>query len=297
MSASINHIIDGGASVHTANEQRLLITPWKLASYGGRRSTAGPSRATALVIAWSRLYTSGLPSHAADTRRGEITSDLHEQARSHGAPGAGRAILSRAVRGIPADLIWRERQLTLRERRRTSAMSPRVLNLTRAITLTQIGLALVLMVGGAVATIMSSMRPTWLSWPEDPARFMAATVLAVISLVLLVRPSSRLVGSVALAVAIVAAGWAELSGVGSLSEQAAMITAEVSASLPRHLAKPILLTPWRVRWPAPHWSAGSCAPGSTTHGLTQPRTRTCRPFRGGGLRGRGSAGGWRRGGR
>lgn len=63
---------------------------------------------------WVDRYTRGLADDARDARRAELTSDLWEHRSAYGAAGATQlAIVSRCVRGIPADLSWRR----LRRRR------------------------------------------------------------------------------------------------------------------------------------------------------------------------------------
>lgn len=65
--------------------------------------------ATRLALWWVDRYTRCVPEVARAQRRAEIASDLWEQ---RAAAGAGTrvelAVLSRCVRGIPADLSWRQ---------------------------------------------------------------------------------------------------------------------------------------------------------------------------------------------
>lgn len=68
-------------------------------------------RAGALIEAWIRHYTRGLPLHIAQERRDEVLADVRDQtewARSHNvpAPRVARALLGRALRGAPADITW-----------------------------------------------------------------------------------------------------------------------------------------------------------------------------------------------
>ena len=64
-----------------------------------------------LALWWVDLYTRGLTAAARGDRRAELESDIWEQ---RAAPGASKAtqlaILSRCVRGVPADLSWRRAQ-------------------------------------------------------------------------------------------------------------------------------------------------------------------------------------------
>jgi hypothetical protein len=64
--------------------------------------------ASPLVRAWAALYTRGLPAPTREERLAELESDLweHRAARGDGLRPQ-LAILSRCVRGMPADLAWR----------------------------------------------------------------------------------------------------------------------------------------------------------------------------------------------
>jgi hypothetical protein len=73
-----------------------------------------PERATKLVARWVRFYTRDLPAPIAERRRDEIDSDLHDHIAHDRAQGAGdrriaAGILSRMVRGLPADAAWHDR--------------------------------------------------------------------------------------------------------------------------------------------------------------------------------------------
>jgi hypothetical protein len=73
-----------------------------------------PERVAALVARWVRLYTRRLPRPIAQRRVEEIESDLHDHLdheRGRATPDRDIAlgILSRMVRGVPADVAWRRR--------------------------------------------------------------------------------------------------------------------------------------------------------------------------------------------
>lgn len=64
--------------------------------------------ASRLVRAWAALYTRGLPTTARGERLAELESDLWEHRAALRAGVRGQlAILSRCVRGMPADIAWR----------------------------------------------------------------------------------------------------------------------------------------------------------------------------------------------
>jgi hypothetical protein len=68
-------------------------------------SGRGLRAATAIVRAWTRLYTAGLPAAVRDRRRAEIDSDIWEFTQQ---PGAGLHLLLRAMLGAFDDLAWRD---------------------------------------------------------------------------------------------------------------------------------------------------------------------------------------------
>ncbi|MDX6538583.1 MAG: hypothetical protein QOI71_193 [Gaiellales bacterium] len=66
----------------------------------------------ALIRAWVRLYTRGVPAELRETRRAEIDSDLWEQvhddqARGRRPPVTTLHVLGRVLRGVASDLSWR----------------------------------------------------------------------------------------------------------------------------------------------------------------------------------------------
>lgn len=72
-----------------------------------------PERAAAIVARWVRLYTRRLPARVAERRVEEVGSDLCDHIefeRARGAPERGIAlsVVSRMVRGVPADVAWRQ---------------------------------------------------------------------------------------------------------------------------------------------------------------------------------------------
>jgi hypothetical protein len=74
--------------------------------------------ATAIVRAWTWLYTAGLDPDPRDDRRAQIESDLwdhQDEATEQGvAPLAMSAhILARLILGVPDDLLWRSEQLSV----------------------------------------------------------------------------------------------------------------------------------------------------------------------------------------
>lgn len=69
-------------------------------------------RAARGVLRWTMTYTRGLDPQVAGSRQDEIASDLHEHAMWAAEAGVGPRRLAwsirlRALRGAPADLVWR----------------------------------------------------------------------------------------------------------------------------------------------------------------------------------------------
>ncbi|QFU88270.1 hypothetical protein [Amycolatopsis sp. YIM 10] len=75
-----------------------------------------PDRTAALVRRWARFYTRGLPAPVAERRIAELDADLHdhlayERAARTGGTRIALGLLSRMIRGLPADLSWRGQHL------------------------------------------------------------------------------------------------------------------------------------------------------------------------------------------
>ena len=110
-----------------------------------------------LTLWWVRRYVRGLPSELQARRLEEIASDLWEQRHASGSgPGAGLAILSRCVRGAPADLSWRWAQ------RRPGRRRPAARSLLRAAgwAIALCSYLLLLAVHGAAATTLLGLGLT-----------------------------------------------------------------------------------------------------------------------------------------
>ena len=76
--------------------------------------------AAAIVRAWTRAYTSGLPAHLREARQGEIASDLWESAHDPERSPAAIALqmIARMVIGVPDDVGWRSEQVSTQVARR-----------------------------------------------------------------------------------------------------------------------------------------------------------------------------------
>jgi len=165
------------------------------------------------VLGWAERYTRGLPPAIAGSRRDELASDLWEQgadARRRGRSGVGTAvsILSRAVRGIPADLAWRRVQLA------GGAPEPRAIRRERRVA--SAGLLVAVLVGLAVAAVglaalvrigivlgRHGYAPSGMTMSSTAL----GTVAVLCGLVLLLRRRTRWIGAVWLAGSSAVVGW------------------------------------------------------------------------------------------
>jgi hypothetical protein len=70
--------------------------------------------AIALVRLWTRVFTLSMPERVREWRRAEIESDLWEQA--HDQTPSPWQLIGRLWRGIPADVVWRIEEETMRSK-------------------------------------------------------------------------------------------------------------------------------------------------------------------------------------
>jgi hypothetical protein len=71
---------------------------------------------SAIVRAWTRLYTWRLPAFARDTRRAEIDSDLWEFTHDRDVDRSiapALHVMARLVAGMPDDVSWRASHITI----------------------------------------------------------------------------------------------------------------------------------------------------------------------------------------
>lgn len=145
---------------------------------------------------WCELYTRGLDPAVAGDRRAELASDLHEHAAWDA--GAGAAMLSRAIRGVPADLAWR-----YGEQRAAARLLPRsqrvVSGSVRALVLLAASSLLVLGVLAISRTAAFVARGEIRPWSETAMWVIGLTGLAAVGLLLTLRTRTRLLGALSLA--------------------------------------------------------------------------------------------------
>jgi hypothetical protein len=129
-----------------------------------------------VAAAWARFYTRGVPATARDERLAELESDLWEHRAACGEGlGPQLAILSRCVRGMPADLAWRRAS---RSRRLTAAGAVRGLGWL----VFGLAAALLLAVTGAAASPLVGLNehPDW--DPEEAAFYARGCAVLFVTL-------------------------------------------------------------------------------------------------------------------
>lgn len=85
------------------------------------------SVAASFARGWTAAYTVGLPRGTRDPRRAEIASDLWDQQHEpegSSDPAPRSSVAARVFLGMPADLMWRSREL--RRARRLELMNLKV---------------------------------------------------------------------------------------------------------------------------------------------------------------------------
>ena len=152
--------------------------------------------AAELILWWCEVYTRGLSPAVAGDRRAELASDLWEHATAE--PRAAGAMLSRAIRGVPADLAWRYEQR--RSAQRLVPMETRIIGggvawLVGVAASTLIAFGLVAIGRTAVYVSQQYVRP----WSETAIWVLALTALAIAGTLLLLRRRTRSLGAAALA--------------------------------------------------------------------------------------------------
>ena len=153
-------------------------------------------RATHFALSWARWYTRDLSPAVAGDRRDEIASDVWEQAAGQAdRPAAvlAASIVSRVVRGIPADLAWR-----WRVRPTSGARAPLIVRSALATAVVLAALELALGTAAAIRLGIGLSRGEPLPSETTVASALAGMIVLVAGLALIVRPRTRALGLVAL---------------------------------------------------------------------------------------------------
>ena len=189
-------------------------------------------RAQRRVLRWVDRYSTGLPLPVAEERRAELESDLHEHAvarRDELSPSAlAREIRGRSLRGIPADLVWRDREMRRFRAARLTTMTPRELRATSRLQHLLYVAAGVLAVPGFIVAVRVAITtnfgtPGHLPGPYgDPGRAIPIFVAVVVSLAavaLLVNTASRTFGVIALSISALLMNFFVVTSLNSVSYQ------------------------------------------------------------------------------
>lgn len=151
------------------------------------------------VLWWVGRYTRGLPEAAAATRREELVSDVWEHRSALGAtPSAQLVLLSRCLRGIPADLSWRHAQRRVARRLPTAASAGRAVGWT----IGGLGYASLLAGHAWIAAGIVRLNPEAQSWDQDDlvaAASISGTLLVAFVVGALLLRRRPLVGAVLVA--------------------------------------------------------------------------------------------------
>jgi hypothetical protein len=148
-----------------------------------------PERVAALIAWWVHRYTRGLPDAVAARRTEELAADVHDQLEEAGADRHRLAwgLLSRMLRGLPADLRWRGRQP--KERAVES-------HLVRPVARVALGVALILAIPGLGMVFSDGVH-----WGVGDFVFMGVLLAAVGTVLeLATKRRGTIVGSLLVAV-------------------------------------------------------------------------------------------------
>jgi hypothetical protein len=160
-----------------------------------------PSAATTAVLWWVSFYTRSVPAHTAQERRDELLSDIYEQLadgrqRNLSRGSIDRAVASRALRGVPADLSWSRKE---RQRKEKTMNTPQVTrepaNGPIMVRLSSVGwavLALVALIGFATSITelvdYGGARFGYVPWPG--AGNINVTLVQLVGSVVLLVPAA-----------------------------------------------------------------------------------------------------------
>lgn len=152
--------------------------------------------APTLIMRWVDVYTRGLDPLIAGDRREELASDLWEHAAHD--QDAGGAMLSRAIRGMPADLAWR-----YEKQRAAAQLLPRSTRLIggsiRALVLLAASSLVALGVISIARTFAYVSRGDIRPWSETSMWVVSLTGLVVVGVALTARARTRALGALVLA--------------------------------------------------------------------------------------------------
>jgi hypothetical protein len=138
-----------------------------------------PEAVAGLVVRWVRSYTRGLPSPIAARRVEEIDADLYDHIAHERASGQPRGrialgVLSRMIRGLPADIEWRRH-----EQRRARAVGPSPRGGSMITNKTAYRIAAIIALGTALLLVWGVSAMGVIGAEGDPFDLLYIAVLAV----------------------------------------------------------------------------------------------------------------------
>lgn len=174
------------------------------------------------VERWVSVYTGGLPAEIAFARRAEIRSDLHEEAATasvgvRSEVEVARSIRGRAFRGVFQDLLWRDAEMRRFRALRATTMTTQERRTTGQLSWLLYAAATTVTTAGLVAAVRAATNLSINAQPGAGIPILASSVIAFISLGLLLHTSTRAAGVGLLAVSAWAMNWFLLAGSSSLS--------------------------------------------------------------------------------
>jgi len=192
-------------------------------------------RAQGRVLRWVDRYSKGLPLPVAEERRAELESDLHEHAvarRDELSPSAlAREIRGRSLRGIPADLAWRDREMRRFRAARLTTMTPSELRATSRLQHLLYIAAGVLAVPGFVVAVRIAITtnvgtpghaPGHYGEPTQAVPVFVAVGVALAAVAFLINTSTRAFGVIALSISALMLNWFVFTSLSSVSYQLSM---------------------------------------------------------------------------
>lgn len=175
------------------------------------------------VERWVSVYTRGLPADVASARVDEIRSDLHEQTATQSAqatlPGelVDRVIWSRSIRGVIADLAWRDTEMRRFRTLRATTMTLRERRSTRRLSWLLYTAAALIAATGVIASIRAVTNTSIYAQPGAGVPTFVTSMFALLSLGLLLNTATRARGVVLLAVSSWLMNWYLVAGSSNLS--------------------------------------------------------------------------------
>jgi len=202
-------------------------------------------RAQRRVLRWVDRYSKGLPLPVAEERRAELESDLHEHITARHDEVTprelAREIDRRALHGVAADLLWRDREMRRFRAARLTTMTPSELRATsrlQHLLYVAAGVLAVVALTFAVRAAITTHFGTpgriaaWYGDSTTALPLFVTASLAIASLALLLSTATRAAGVVTLAVSALLLNWFTLATTMAISWTMSRMLLMAVGSLP-----------------------------------------------------------------